>query len=121
MFSFKAQRMLLSVGRRDGAYSITSIVEGENCVLRNLVITGSGTHWSAIVLQNSSPTLEQLTIVENYVGISATEADPIIRNCIFWGNSQGDLEDCQAHYSCLEDVDVGDGNIDREPLFVDPN
>ena len=55
------------------------------------------------------------------MGISATEADPIIRNCIFWGNSQGDLEDCQAHYSCLEDVDVGDGNIDREPLFVDPN
>lgn len=95
--------------------------EGEDCILRNFIITGSQDNMAAITLQNSSPTLEQLTIVNNYVGISANEAYPDIHNCIFWDNTGEDLQDCVANYSCLEQVDVGEGNINRDPLFVDPN
>ena len=95
--------------------------EGKDCILRNFIITGSQTNKAAITLQNSSPTLEQLTIVNNYVGIHANEAYPDIHNCIFWDNIQNDLQDCVANYSCLRQADVGEGNINRDPLFVDPD
>ena len=92
--------------------------EGPGSVLRNLVIRNCG---MAISLNyGSSPTISNLTIVDNDFGIAAYEnSDPDIRNCIFWNNRDGDLFQCGASYSCIQSGVPGEGNISIDPLFVD--
>lgn len=92
--------------------------EGPDSVLRNFVIRGAG---MAISLNyGSSPTIQNLTIVDNSFGIAAYEnSNPDITNCIFWNNTDGDLFQCTARFSCLEDGAAGEGNISVNPLFVD--
>jgi hypothetical protein len=94
--------------------------ESSNSVLRNLVIKNCGE--GAIFCDSASPTLVNLTVVDNLFGIGAYGgADPDISNCIFWNNDKGDLFDCKARYSCIEENSsiAGDGNISKDPLFVD--
>ena len=68
----------------------------------------------------SSPTISNLTIVDNDFGIAAYEnSTPDIRNCIFWNNTDGNLFQCEVRYSCVEGGAPGEGNISVEPLFVD--
>jgi len=44
-----------------------------------------------------------------------------IFNSIVWGNGNN-LHRCSATYSCIEDLDEGEGNIHSDPLFIDvPN
>ena len=43
---------------------------------------------------------------------------PTIYNCILWNNND-DLIDCNATYSCIQDGDIGTGNISSDPCFVD--
>jgi parallel beta-helix repeat protein len=70
----------------------------------------------------SSPTITNLTIVDNDFGISAYEnSNPDISNCIFWGNKDGDLFQCDVRYSCFEGEIQGLGNISANPLFFDPD
>lgn len=92
--------------------------EGPGSVLTNFIIRKCGT---AISLNyGSSPSLYNLTIVENDFGIAAYEiSDPDIRNCILWNNTNGDLFQCQARYCCVESGAQGEGNISTNPLFVD--
>jgi len=87
--------------------------EGPGSVLSNFVIRESAT---AIACNNeSSPTLKNLTIVDNDFGIAAYEnSDPNITNCILWNNWSGDLFQCDARYSLVEsemDSDVTDGLV----------
>ena len=51
---------------------------------------------------------------------SATGTDPVISNCIVWGNDD-DLDLCSATYSCIEDADTGTGNISSDPGFAYSN
>lgn len=75
--------------------------EGPDSILKNIVIRNS---IIAVFLSGSSPTISNVTIVDNQSGISATfGAEPDIRNSIFWNNSGGDLIQCQASYSWIED------------------
>ncbi|MGB2864176.1 MAG: right-handed parallel beta-helix repeat-containing protein, partial [Sedimentisphaerales bacterium] len=92
--------------------------EGSGSVLKNFVIRESG---MAISLNyGSSPTISNITIVDNDFGIAAYEnSNPDISNCIFWNNKNGDLFQCQVHYSCIEGGAEGQGNISGDPLFVD--
>ncbi|MHC4084938.1 MAG: right-handed parallel beta-helix repeat-containing protein [Planctomycetota bacterium] len=73
----------------------------------------------------SAATIRNNTIVDNngfgvYVG-SGTE--PNISNCIVWGHDGNDLADCNATYSCIEDINDanGIGNITSDPMFVCPD
>ena len=90
--------------------------EGPGSVLQNFVIRNS---MIAVACNNeSSPTLRNLTIVDNDFGIAAYErSDPNISNCILWNNRDGDLFACQAKYSLTE------GGLGRRhgegPLFAD--
>jgi len=77
-----------------------------------------------IDLDQSSPKITNCTIVVDDPnvpksgGIGAYEGStPLIRNCILWGNGD-DLYNCSATYSCIEDGDLGEGNISEYPLFV---
>jgi hypothetical protein len=92
-------------------------------MVANFVIRGCSA--GAIFCDHSaSPTLKNLTIVDNNFGIEAYGgAEPYIVNCIFWGNSDGDLWDCRAYYSCVQhnQPDTRASNINADPLFADPD
>ena len=73
--------------------------------------------------EGASPTLKNLTVTGNPFGIAAySGSNPHIINCILWGNSNGDLFDCEARFSCLQQsaADKNKGNIRTDPRFADP-
>ena len=73
-----------------------------------------------IFLAGSSPTIHNVTVTGNEFGISAyAGAMPDIKNCILWGNRDGDLFGCRARYSCVERGSDGPANITDDPLFAD--
>jgi hypothetical protein len=93
--------------------------EGPDSVLKNFIIKNN---FMAIFIADSSPTISNLTIVDNIYGIEASAgSDPNISNIIFWNNIYSDLFGCRARYSRIDDVGAGEGNIDGDPLFVDPD
>jgi hypothetical protein len=93
--------------------------EGSESVLENFVVKDS---FIGLLIMACSPTVRNLTIVNNDLGIIAfAGADSDISNCIFWNNTEEDLIGCQARFSCLREPDVEQGNISMDPLFVDPN
>ncbi|MBN1360264.1 MAG: PD40 domain-containing protein [Sedimentisphaerales bacterium] len=92
--------------------------EGPDTILRNFVIANS---YVGVVATDSSPTLVNLTVVGNDLGIEAyREAHPHVSNCILWGNAESDLYGCSATYSCVECQADGEGDFSADPLFVDP-
>jgi hypothetical protein len=91
--------------------------EGPGSILRNFIIKDN---FMAVFISGSSPTLSNLTIVDNMYGIEASDDSlPDISNIIFWNNIYGDLFGCQARYSLMSDAIVGQGNINVDPFFVD--
>lgn len=77
-------------------------------------------NYTAAFCAGSSPTLKNLTFVQNRNGVSAyTGANPLISNCILWDNEQNDLIGCTALYSCIQDGTAGEGNISQDPLLAD--
>jgi hypothetical protein len=108
---------------RAPSYYSVSFYHGEepNSVLKNFVIKDS---YAGILVSYASPTIQNVTVVDNESGIIAEGgADPIISNSIFWNNTNGDLFNCQARYSCVQRPNQaqGEGNITVDPCFADPN
>jgi hypothetical protein len=100
----------------DFAVSIYS-GEGPRAILKNFVVRGS---FMAVFIAGSSSTIKNLNIVDNKYGIEAyAGSQPDISNCIFWNNTDSELFGCEARYSCTSQA--GQGNIDADPCFVDPN
>jgi len=80
-------------------YFAVSFYNGEQAdsVMRNFIITNS---FMAVFIAGSSPTIANLTVVNNDGGIEAyAGSEPDISNCIFWNNTDSDLFQCQATYS----------------------
>ncbi len=95
--------------------------EGPDSTLNNFIIRDS---FMGVFIAGSSPTISNLTIVGNKYGIEAyAGSEPDISNTILWNNSDDDLFQCQARYSCIErgGEGEGEGNITFDPLFVDPD
>ncbi|MHC4533078.1 MAG: leucine-rich repeat domain-containing protein [Planctomycetota bacterium] len=93
--------------------------EGPDSVLKNFIIKNS---FMGVFITGGSPTISNLTIVSNKYGIEAyAGSEPVISNCIFWYNSDNDLFQCRAFYSCIERAGEGEGNITFDPLFADPD
>jgi len=91
--------------------------EGPDSILKNFIIRNS---FMGVFIADSSPTISNLTIVNNKYGIEAyAGSEPDISNTILWNNTDGDLFGCQAWYSCVERG--GEGNITADPIFVDPD
>jgi predicted outer membrane repeat protein len=94
--------------------------ESSRSTVANFVIRGCP-NAAILCAEGASPTLKNLTIVENEFGIIAYGgANPYIANCILWGNSAGDLFDCQGRYSCIQHnpPNWNAGNINTDPLFA---
>ena len=93
--------------------------EGSESVLRNFIVRNSE---YGIFCNGASPTIRNLTIVDNEFGIAAYGGgDPNITNCILWNNDSGDLFQCEASYSCFHDTTFSwpHTNISKDPLFAD--
>ena len=91
--------------------------EGEDSLLRNVIVTNS---FIGIFISNSSPKIDRVTVVGSDYAIAAySDSDPIIKNSIMWGNSQGDLVNCEACFCCVERGASGIANITNNPLFAD--
>lgn len=44
-----------------------------------------------------------------------------VKNCIIWGNEPEQVSSTDVTYSCIQGGYPGTGNIDADPLFVDPD
>jgi predicted outer membrane repeat protein len=109
----------MSLGGGVGCYEASPVLT--NCFLiNNSAVYGSG----QMDLEDASPTITNCTIVVDEEppgdgGIWCSGlSDPVITNCILWGNGD-DLFDCFARYSCIEDGDVGEGNVQVDPQLVE--
>ena len=93
--------------------------EDANSVLKNVVIRNCGL--AGILISGCAPKITNVTVVGNTRGIVKVNwgPPPDISNSIFWNNTEADLEDCQARYSCIETGGPGEGNISADPKFAD--
>lgn len=97
--------------------------ETNKCKIQNFVIRNSKI--GILNILDSSPTIKNLTFVNNETGIQCFDSDPDISNCIFWFNTEKDFANCMPEYSCTEDTYFitlvnTDLNIHLNPLFVNP-
>ncbi|GAI29983.1 unnamed protein product, partial [marine sediment metagenome] len=72
-------------------------------------------------LQNTVVVRNNTVVNNDSYGISSSRAvdDIRISNCIIWDNDDGQLYNCTATYSCIENGDTSNGNINDDPCFVD--
>jgi hypothetical protein len=103
-----------------GAFAIVFCSgEGRRSVLKNFVIRGC---FTGVAIAASNPTIHNATIVDNACGIAAfAGAEPDISNSIFRYNTLSDVIGCRTRYSCIQDAEAGESNIDVDPLFADPS
>jgi len=101
-----------------GGYGVSFYTaERSTSILKNLAIQNCDV---GIFIAGTSPTIQNVTLANNEFGIAAyAGAIPDISNCILWDNIDGDLFDCTATYSCIEQESEGEGNISVDPLFAD--
>ncbi|MDP8241095.1 MAG: Ig-like domain-containing protein [Candidatus Hatepunaea meridiana] len=96
----------------------------------SIIQNNSNRDGSGISCYNSNPTLTNCTIARNSTRRDGSgiyydeEAHPILNSCILWGNDPeqiyGDGE-IDVTYSDVEGGWEGNGNIDANPLFADPD
>jgi predicted outer membrane repeat protein len=117
-----------------GLYNI-----GSNSQIINCVFTGNTSHLQggAIHIQfTPSPSIINCTIAGNNTlsfigagGIQNEFSNPLIYNCIVWGNRENGTivsnitnfsGTASATYSLIEGGYAGTGNINADPLFVNP-
>jgi parallel beta-helix repeat protein len=124
-----------------GMYNYWSIPTLTNCTFSgNLASSNGGGIYNR---DSSSPTLTNCTFSGNSAnkkggGMYNSGSSPMLTNCIVWGNTVelGPVTSCSqifggsplVNYSCIQDEDPNDGtvypgtgNIDENPLFVDPD
>ena len=84
--------------------------EGPGSVLKNFVIANSLT---GIFIAGSSPTISNVTVVNNIFGIEAyAGSEPDISNAILWDNIESDIYGCEAAYSWVQrDFGPGEPNL----------
>ncbi|UCC44408.1 MAG: right-handed parallel beta-helix repeat-containing protein [Candidatus Zixiibacteriota bacterium] len=102
---------------------INNTISGNSAVCR-CGGTGGGIHCT-----NSNPTISNSTICGNSAvsggGIFCHESSPIIINTIFWANNPTEVSVDDASLPAITYCDIsggweGEGNIDSNPLFLDP-
>jgi parallel beta-helix repeat protein len=108
-----------------GMYLLSS-----NPTLSNVTITGNTADWSGggMYLDDSNPTLTHVTITDNTAdeggGMYLWESNPTLTNSIIWDNSPGSMGGYYSTpiitYSDIEGGWEGEGNIDIDPLFTNP-
>ena len=80
---------------------------------------------------NSNPSLENVTITNNTASVEGggifcwDDSSPVLINSILWNDLPQEIyistSSVTARYSDIQDGWTGEGNIDEDPLFADPN
>ena len=108
-----------------------------DAVITNCLITGNSAGWysggggGVYCTEDHHPppvSLNNCTIVQNVSGtygggVRCSGAIVEISNCIVWANMPDQLYDVSGRYVSYSDIEggwPGDGNIDADPLFLDP-
>jgi parallel beta-helix repeat protein len=105
-------------------------------IMNNIIVKNTATDDGGGIacINEPAPLICNNTIVQNKAnpqggGIYCQDTNPVIKNCIIWGNGD-DLHNyaryalvCEPNitYSCVEDGHEGLGNISRAPYFVNPD
>jgi len=97
----------------------------ENVLIADNVANNTG---GAIGGDGGTPVFKNVTIAgnisANHAAFNYNNADPIFINCIIWNNSPQSFSDAQDNFSArivhsnIEGGWAGEGNIDRNPAFV---
>lgn len=101
---------------------------GSSPILVNCAISGnSAPFWGGGIYNvDSSPTLINCTLTDNSAEHgsaidNAESSNPILANCILWANTSSQIGGAATvSYSDVQGGWPGVGNIDADPLFVDP-
>jgi predicted outer membrane repeat protein len=105
---------------------------GAGVTLTNCMLTGNTAgfgggiynyHGSDTTLANS--TLSRNSAGDKGGGIYSYHCSPVLNNCILWGDTPGEIH-VESNTPVITYSDVqggwpGQGNIDADPLFADPN
>jgi hypothetical protein len=116
-------------GGGGGMYNAWSKPTVTNCTFsENSATTGT---WGGGGMSNSlsSPTVINCTFSGNSAdhggGINNSGSSPTVTNCILWGDLPDEIyntnKDPIVTYSDVERGYPGEGNIDADPMFVDPD
>ena len=75
---------------------------------------------------SSSPTVTNCTFSGNFAtlaggGMFNSNSSPTVANCVLWGNSDEIFGSAAVSYCDVQGGFPGTGNIDADPLFVDPD
>lgn len=100
-----------------------------NVFCNNTAISMGGAIWLST---NSNPLIINNTFANNHSnawtgGIDINSSTPIIKNCIFWGNTATNTPQiypigyASVSYSNIEGGWSGTGNINSDPLFISPS
>lgn len=88
--------------------------------LRNCVVSGNSAADYGDGIYGCNGEIINCTIVNN-VGHGLRHCGNRVTNCIIWGNTDDLSKYTYATYSCIENGDLGQGNIASDPCFADPN
>ncbi len=106
--------------------------ESNPTIINNTISGNTADHGGGIYCYASSPTISNNTISENSTiieggGIYCWYSDPVITNTIFWGDSAPTGPEIYLYgsssvitYCDVQGGWAGEGNIDCDPLFCDP-
>jgi len=97
----------------------------------NCTFTGNfATHGGGMFNSGGDPTVTDCTFTENSATVgggmySEYQSGPTVTNCILWCDVGAEIHDESGSSSALTYCDIqggyeGEGNIDADPLFVDP-
>ncbi len=101
--------------------------------ITNCTISGNSAddHGGGVFCNDSSPTLTNCTICGNSAGADGGGisciyySNPMFSNCILWGDTPQEIYVGSGTpvvtYSDVQGDWTGEGNIDADPLFVDPD
>jgi hypothetical protein len=114
-----------------GMYNATSSPVVANCVFAHNFAPWpmSEPRGGGMYNAGSDPTVTGCTFIGNNVlhdggAMYNDSSSPTVANCILWGDSPNEISGNgtpTVTYSNIEDGFPGTGNIDAEPLFVDPD
>ncbi len=121
----------------DGGAGMSNV--GSSPVLTNVTFSGNeALNGGAMFNQDSSPLLTNCTFADNFAydtggGLyNNISAAPVLANCVLWGNTPDQMlnsssspvvthSDVQDGCASIPGNDCGAGNIEGDPLFVDPD
>ena len=107
-------------------YCIDSNPTFRNCTItRNTAGTGAGAYCIRSALTLSNCTITRNTASNSAGALFCVEASPTLSNCILWGDTPQEISVHSGNpaviYCDVEGGWEGDGNINSDPLFADPD